>query len=172
MRRLYGLAIASFIVALIALVLSFPHHVEAAPPSLTLQEARQKVDQWLAARWPTIQDRQATYLANHGRYWQGLRSNISNLTYTDATDASIPADNLGSSPTDQIETWLAVFPELNGINFPAVVWIDTYNGPEGQGYVASVFICHNANCYLRSQNVGPEAWRTAAWSVVQSQVTP
>lgn len=141
--------------------------VSAAPPSLTLAEARTKVDNWLANRWPLIQQRESDYFAQHGVYWQGLRSNVSDLVYTDSTDVNQLADNLSSSPTDQPETWLAIFPELQNVNIPAVIWVDTYAGPAGAGYVASVMICHNTSCYLRSQNVGPETWRTQGWSVIE-----
>lgn len=166
MRRFYLLLICVVFLALIGGFFALPNNVNAAPPSLTLVQARNQVDNWLLARWPTIQSRQETYLQNNGRYWQGLRSNISNLTYTELIDPSLLANNLASSPTDQPATWLAVFPELAVVIFPAVVWIDTYDGPSGMGYVANVLICYNENCYTRSQNVGPESWRTAAWSVI------
>lgn len=167
MRRIY---LACVLVTLIAALTVYG--VSAESPSVestetTLAEWRDRVNTFLANRLPLVTDRQNAYFSAHGRYWQGLRTNIADLHYTDTVDAAAPGDNLNSAPTDQIETWLAVLPELDGVSLPAVLWIDTYSGPQGHGWVATVLICHNSICYTRSHNVGPETWRTAAWQAVE-----
>lgn len=127
----------------------------------TLQEVKDIVDAWLAARWPTIQNRQAIYASNHnGRYFQGLRTH-SNFPI-DAIE--VTADLLNAHPTDQPETWLDAFPTIP-TEWPCAFLMDVYNGPSGWGYVGGVYVYVSQldRIYTRSQNVGPESWRTVGW---------
>lgn len=130
----------------------------------TLAEIRDIADGWLAARWPTVVNRQATYAANHsGRYWQGLRSH-SNFPI-DAIESL--ADQLDNHPTDQPETWHDAINNLP-VNWPCALVMDVYQGPQGWGYCASVYVYVSqlSRIYSRSQNVGPETWRTRPWHEV------
>lgn len=139
-------------------------HARAA----TLASARLKVDTWLTNIWPTITARQDTYFANNGRYWQGLLSCAGTNTipnFTAASDGDAQADNINSKPHYQAESIADVFPSLAGINLPAAFLCDQYVGSLGAGYVVSVFVRFNGTIYTRSQNRGPESWRTASWSV-------
>jgi hypothetical protein len=127
----------------------------------TLQEVKDTVDAWLAARWPTIQNRQSIYASNHGgRYFQGLRTH-SNFPI-DAIETT--ADLLNSHPTDQAETWLDAIPTIPS-QWPCAFLMDVYNGPQGWGYVGSVYVYVSQldRIYTRSQNVGPETHRTVGW---------
>jgi hypothetical protein len=143
----------------------------ASPAEITLNQLRNKVDNWLAPRWQTVQDRQTDYFNQHGHYWQGLKTHTFDLAYTDAVDAEAPADALGVAPTDQEESWLDVFPEFQGGAIPAVLIIDVYDGPSGQGYTATLIVLWNGNTYMRAAQVGPEEWRAQGWhQVVQAQV--
>ena len=130
----------------------------------TLQEIKDTADAWLLARWPTIQTRQTNYAGNHGgRYWQGLRTH--SVIPTDAIDA--PADLLDTHPTDQNESWNDAIPGLPA-NWPIAFVMNVYNGPQGWGYVAHVFVYVSQldRTYTRSQNVGSETWRTQGWHEV------
>jgi hypothetical protein len=130
----------------------------------TLQEIKDIADSWLAARWPTVQSRQATYASNHGgRFFQGLRTH--GTFPTDAVAAL--ADLLDSHPTDQAETWNDAIAGLPA-NWPIALVMDVYNGPEGWGYVGHVFVYVSQldRIYTRSQNVGSETWRTSPWREV------
>jgi len=130
----------------------------------TLTEVRDIADAWLAARWPTVQTRQETYASNHnGRYWQGLRSHSS--IPIDAIDSF--ADLLDSHPTDQVSSWNDALPGLP-TNWPVLFVMDVYDGPQGMGYVGSVYVYHTNTdrTYSRSRNEGPETWRTVAWHQV------
>lgn len=130
----------------------------------TLQEIRDTADAWLAARWPTVQNRQALYASNHsGRFWQGLVTH-SNFP-TDAIESL--ADRLDDHPTDQPETWNNAINNLP-TNWPLALTMDVYNGPQGWGYVASVYVYVSQldKVFSRSQNVGAEVWRTQAWHEV------
>jgi hypothetical protein len=134
----------------------------------TLLEVKDKVDNWLSSRWPTVVAREATYASNHGgQYWQGLWTNVNLPSHDDGADDGdeIP-DNLVSHPTDQSETWLDLFPELENVPVPAALWIDVYNGPIGRGYIANVALKYLGVIYHRAQNVGPETWHTTGWRVI------
>lgn len=127
----------------------------------TPSEIRDTADAWLAARWPTILNRQATYASNHnGRYWQGL------ITHTtipvDAIDAL--ADQLNNHPTDQNVSWNQAIPGLP-VNWPIAIVMDVYDGPDGTGFCGTVYvyITQLSRLFSRSQNVGSETWRTRPW---------
>lgn len=128
---------------------------------MTPAEARTKINNWLTARWPTVVARQDAHFALYGRYFQGL------ITHTalpaDGEDA-LP-DLLNRAPHYQTETWL-VFNALTALPIPCAVTIDAYHGPQGQGWVATVRGRLNGITWERSQNVGPETWRTESWHQV------
>jgi hypothetical protein len=132
----------------------------------TLAQVRDAVDTWLAGKWPTVQARQTTYFGNHGRYWQGLVTHLPVPAHTSSVDGSTAPNRLALKPTDIAQSWLDVLPEWLTELMPAAVWIDAYDGPDGKGYVASVKATHNGNTWMRSQNVGPETWRTIGWHQV------
>jgi hypothetical protein len=129
----------------------------------TLSQMRDQVDQFLTDRWAMIRNRQNAFQASHGRYWQGLITHDACPTHTDAADGSSVGTRLNRGPTDQIATWLDVLPEWAGESLPACIQVDVYDGPRGQGWVLSVQAAHGGNLYRRSQNVGPETYRTTAW---------
>ena len=132
----------------------------------TLKQLRDKADAWLTPRWTIMVDRQETYRAAHGRYWQGLifHTVIPEATTTKWGDL-IP-DRLTVKPSDQAENWLDFLPELEGIAVAAALWVDVYDGPQGHGFVANLAARYNGTLYHRAQNRGPETWRTQDWHVV------
>lgn len=133
----------------------------------TLNQMRTAVDTWLAGKWPVVVARQETYASNHGgRYWQGLRTHNVDPAYTNSTDGSRVADRFGQAPSDQLASWLDVLPEWVAELLPVCIWIDVYDGPQGTGWVAGIQATHNGNTYRRTQNVGPETWRTQGWHQV------
>lgn len=132
----------------------------------TLAQVRDRVDDWLTARWPTVQARQTAYAAAHnGRYWQGLRCMVAEPNHTTAQFNDATPDRMSSKPTDQAESWMDFLSEINGVAIPAVFIMDAYQAPAGHGYVAHVYARHNGTLYHRAQNVGPETFRTQAWHV-------
>ncbi|MCL5264906.1 MAG: hypothetical protein M1343_06910 [Chloroflexi bacterium] len=100
---------------------------------------------------------QASYQHQHGRFWQGLR-----------THAVTPADGKAATPdttrkpTDEAEDWVAA-----GVALPAsmevAIRVDTYEGPEGQGYVVIGEIEIGSRLLRRCVNVGPEVYRAHDW---------
>jgi hypothetical protein len=130
----------------------------------TLAEIRDGADAWLAARWPTVLNRQAAYAANHGgRYWQGLLTH--GTIPIDAVESL--ADRLNEHPTDQPESWHDAIAGLP-VNWPCALVMDVYQGPQGWGYCATVYVYVSqlSRIYSRSQNVGPEQHRTVGWHEV------
>jgi hypothetical protein len=135
----------------------------------TLNQVRTAIDDWLAARWPAVQSRQATYASNHGgAYWQGLVSCVPAPAHTTNADGSVVPNRFDVKPADMTATWADVMPEWVGQLAPAAIWMDAYDGPLGTGYVASVRATFNGVTWQRSQNVGPETWRTQPWQQVST----
>lgn len=132
----------------------------------TLNQVRNRVDAWLADKWPTVVARQQNYFANRGEYWQGTKTHTIVPAHTNSLDGDSLADRLASGPSDAYSTWANVFPEWAGTLIPAALQIDVYGGPQGKGWVATIFVRFNGTLYSRSQNVGPESHRTEAWHVV------
>jgi hypothetical protein len=132
----------------------------------TLLQLRTRVDAWLADKWPTVVARQDNYLANRGHYWQGLLTHTIVPTHTNSVDGDAVPDRLVVHPTDVFEDWKTAFPEWDGVNIPAALKIDVYDGPQGKGWCATIYIRYNGTLYSRSRNVGPESERTEAWHVV------
>jgi hypothetical protein len=135
----------------------------------SLQQVRDFVDNRLANFWTNqVIPKQNAYFAAHSRYWQGvilvgLTALPDNPNNGDATVLEV-TPNASARPTDQAESWADL-----GFNFgaqnrvPMAIQIDTYNGPQGWGYVGTVYARWNGNYYTRSQNVGPETHRTIGW---------
>lgn len=137
----------------------------------TLVQVRNAVDARLANLWVNqVVPRQTQYASNHGgRFWQGLITTAITLLPNNPNDANNVflevAPILNTHPTDQAETWLD-----NAINLeatiPMAVQMDVYDGPQGKGFVGTVWARWNGNTYSRSQNSGPESFRTLAWAQV------
>jgi hypothetical protein len=132
----------------------------------TLASARAKVDTWLTNNFPLVISKQNTYLANNGRYWQGLLSCTGTNAipnFTTAADGDAVQDNMASKPYYEAEIIADIFPTLVGVSLPAAFQCDQYVGPLGVGYVVTVWVRFNGAIFTRSHNVGPETWREAAW---------
>lgn len=134
----------------------------------TLNQMRNAIDAFVTNKWPTIVARQENYRTNRGVYWQGLRTHLVEPAHTSSTDGSKLADQLNAGPSDAFSTWANVFPEWLSELLPACVWVDTYGGPDGQGWVFNVLATHNGTRWHRAVNVGPESYRAVAWHQVPS----
>lgn len=165
-RRRRALRIA--IIAIMA-VLSFSAFPPAqAHPSalvLTPAEIRAAIDARLVLLWPTIQTKESNYFSAHGHYWQGLRTH----TILPA-DGDLVLPNVGTTtPTDQPDPWPVA---LRSTPIEMAVVIDVYNGPLGDGYVASVWVMISGRIWMRSAQIGPETWRTDGWHEVVLRGVP
>jgi len=124
---------------------------------LTPAQIRAQVDTWVSNRWAAIQNAQAAYLAQHGRYFQGLRTH----TVRPNDGLETPPDVGDNKPTDQAERWSDVFPLPT--TMPARLTMSVYHGPQGHGFevVASVRI--GLEVWRRIAQVGPETFRARPW---------
>ena len=131
---------------------------------LTPAQIRAAVDTWLTNRWTAIKSNQDNYLASHGRYFQGLWTHEV-LIPSDGIE-TVP-DNVLTKPTDQADRWADVI--SLPLAMPCRLRIDTYHGPSGRGFVATLEVKIGLRVWSRSTQVGPESWRELAWHQV-SQV--
>lgn len=120
---------------------------------------RTKLNDWLQSRAMEIAGKQANYLAAQGRYWQGLFTPI----LVPADELELPVDPTRKA-TDH-PSWAAAAIALP-VTAPCQLWCDSYDGPQGVGYVLGVRVVWQGRTYERRRNVGPETWRTHDWQDV------
>ena len=114
---------------------------------------------------PRLAQFQNLYYTVNGRYYQALES------HTTAPDVPSLPDGLYTSPTDQPED-LALFWDSFASLPDVLAWsfrIDTYSGPNGDGYVVTLSTVVNDATWKRAVNVGPDTWRAADWYAVTSE---
>ena len=103
---------------------------------------------------------QSTYKTANNKYWQGI-----------ACVPILPADgneessDLTVKPTDQAENWNDESISLAS-TLPVCLQVDSYDGPQGLGYVVSGVVIEATRTYKRSVNIGPETYRTQIWTDV------
>jgi hypothetical protein len=125
------------------------------PEARTIADAADAV---LAAILPQAERMQAEYLAQHGRYWQGL------WTQDDPpADGEQAHPDASRHPSDQLESWLdtgaaSLFPSQMRVRMA----VDTYAGTLGQGWVLQVQFEFDGRLYARAIGFGPEA-RSQDW---------
>ena len=113
---------------------------------------------------PHLDDFQYQYYVTNGRYYQALESHAT------APDVPTVPDEINASPSDQPES-LALFWDTYAALPEVLAWsfrIDTYSGPEGDGYVLTVSTVVNGETWQRSVNYGPDTWRNAGWYKVNA----
>lgn len=133
----------------------------------TLAELRTRINAWLADRWPLVINRQNAYYALNGRYWQGLISHDLIPAHTSIANGDSAANLLYSKPSDQLEDWIDVLPEIEGINIPCALVFDVYCSPQGgHGWQVTLYAFYDGTLYWRREAVGPEkALRDQNWSI-------
>lgn len=128
---------------------------------MTDAEIKAKVDTFLTTMWNTIKNREATYLANNGKYWQGKWSHSG--IPAEGNDVA-PDRTATDRPTDIVEKWTDIF--TVPATMPCSVKVDVYNGPLGIGFVGTVQVSILGDVWERSQTFGPEDWKTQGWHKV------
>jgi len=89
---------------------------------------------------------------------------LNNPNNADLTILEVVPDT-SRHPTDQAASWAAAGIDL-GVTIPCALAITIYDGPFGVGYVGIIFAMWAGTVYSRSQNNGPETWRTEPWHIV------
>lgn len=127
---------------------------------MTRQEITDSIDAATAQVLAPIGSAQANYLAGNGRYAQMLQTH----TVTPADGASVAPDNGSARPYYQSET-VGQLATLVGLpaTMQACAWCDTYEGPQGPGYVLYLEVIIAGVTWRRQINVGPEDWQTRGW---------
>lgn len=114
---------------------------------------------------PKLESFQADYHSITGGYYQALES------HSAAPNTPTAPDGISKAPTDQdanlayFWTQFATLPDQLAWSFR----IDTYSGPDGDGYVLTVTTVVNGATWQRSINRGPDAWRDQNWHDVTPQ---
>lgn len=121
----------------------------------TLNQVRTRCDDFLSQRWPGFLAAQESFLALHGRYWQGLITHSIPPNHTTSATNDVLPDLLARRPTDQSETWEDFLPSLIGVSHPVALVVDVYEVAAGHGFAASLFVRYNGNMYRRVQAHGP-----------------
>jgi hypothetical protein len=143
--------------------------VTVAPAAAAQQDfpaALEYYDAQINVMLPRLANFQTQYHFVNGRYYQALTSH--------STAPAVPTvpDEINASPTDQAED-LALFWEAFASLPAELAWgfrIDTYSGPDGDGYVLTVETMINDQVWMRSINYGPETYRTEDWYTVPAPV--
>lgn len=144
----------------VALLLALALTLAVSPTSAQTARPSQLdyIDAQLDVFLPCLADFQASYLATNGVYFQAL------VSHATPPAGIAPADNLYSAPTDQAVAlatlWeFAQLPEEIGWSYR----VDTYYGPDGPGYVLTAETSIGGQRWIRSDNYGPDDWRSAGW---------
>ena len=131
----------------------------------TVSEIKAQCEQWEQTQLPIIQKVQANYFAANKAFFQG----IATPDYLPDDGKTLDADYT-KKPTDQKETWAAVFKGLDVLpsKIPARTAIDVYEGPKGWGWTVSLqfhkedLLAAKGVVYTRYWDYGP-AGRSTGW---------
>lgn len=121
---------------------------------------KNKINTFIQGIRTVLQTRQNAYKAAKGRFWQGISTHDKNNPPDGDTDVS---PNKSRKPTDQTEDWTDIaagFPA----NWPANLEVNTYSGPQGDGFVVVITVKGTGNeIWERSVNFGPETHWERDW---------
>lgn len=133
-----------------------------ASPVLAQTTPRDKADAMWANLAPHVADRQAAYLAAHGRHFQGIRTHRPGQT----PGVEAPPET-SRRPTDQAESWNDAGFALPA-TMPAALAVHVYDGPAGRGYTAIIEVLVAGKRWRRAESFGPEAaHRTHGWQEIE-----
>lgn len=153
------------IVGLLVLLSWWNAHAE------TLVQVRNRIDTFLTNHWNLVVTRENTYASNHGgNYWQGLISHSIVPSHTGAVVGDSVGDQFTLTPTDQPSSWNDALPGETWLteSWPAALTIDTYDGPLGKGWVATVYVRYSGTIYFRVKAFGPDTSYDKPWSILDA----
>ena len=118
-----------------------------------------KVNNALADLANRIENREAIFFANNGRYWQGLLT--PRIIPVDGADT---APDLDAKPSNETFDWSAA-------NLPATIpvgiAVNAHDGPLGQGFTMIAWVkLGNGEIWYRSKGVGAYGVTTVGWDQV------
>ena len=113
---------------------------------------RAEIDATFAALLPRIVERQETYRATYGRYWQGLSS-------------ARPRDKPEGVPADWIDVGFAEVLGFDPSLLAGPVAVDEYTSPRGSGWVIRMGpVAFDDGIFSRAWQHGPEAYFDQPWA--------
>ena len=111
---------------------------------MTLLELQQKANPVLANIWSVIQTRQASYFANHGKYFQ--------LLVTPDTEVVGGADSPFTIRHPSDAQFIVDIDVPWASTIPFQISVDTTDGPDGHGYSATVTAKVGVKIYQRTRD--------------------
>jgi len=134
--------------------------LRAWEPISTTEEILELLDAYLVLVWENVQYKQLEYyeMCRGCGYMQGL---ISHSAIPADGDHQFP-DLFLTHPSDFPASWL-MMDILPFSPAPYAFWMDTYNGPWGEGFTFSVEIEIRGQYWTRTLNYGGEIWRAHTW---------
>lgn len=131
-----------------------------------------EIDASFEANWAAfVAATQAAYLAAHGRHAMARNPFSGEAIPQDAQPAT--PDQPEVSIDEQDEGWAHFLAGIATTALLAAPEVQIYNGPDGPGYVVSLFArdSETGQLWARSMNAGPETWRESPWIPI-NQETP
>lgn len=111
---------------------------------------------------PIIAIAENEYLQSTGRFFQGLPTH----TIVPGEDNMATAET-DTHPQDQISSWGDLGISPGSLPSTASIRIDTYSGPQGNGYVVIAQTTIDGHTWQRTISVGPEEWRGSEWQIAE-----
>lgn len=131
----------------------------------TLAQIKATIESRLTSRLADIAQKQSAFFVEHGRYWQGLET--SSAAPADGVD--VTPDRVDSRADGESKSWqdMGGLPPMLG----SQLRVDTYDGPQGKGYVFVARIRVAGQLHERRWNFGPDMTQEADWRLVDERLT-
>lgn len=147
--------------ALVLFVLAFAVTIPVGASQPAYPDELLYIDAQLTVFLPRLDAFEAQYYAQQATYWQALSS------HNTPPEGVAPPTDMNAIPTDGTLSlavmWdYAALPEAIGWSWR----VDTYAGPDGDGYVLTVDATVGADVWRKSINTGPDTWRASDWYLV------
>jgi hypothetical protein len=133
---------------------------------LSVAEAEARIDQAVDALWPWLVERQDAYYdrVSRGKYFQVLSSHLK----VPSNGRSDYPDGWFLRPTDQ-QYRLADARAVRYERMPYAFRLDTYSGPEGEGWVFCYSVRLTGRLYEKCRQYGPETARETDWQEIGAE---
>ena len=129
---------------------------------LTPEMLRGAASARLVALLNDLRTRQEIYRSLNGRYWQGLDTH----SESPADGKFLPPDRKSRRPAGSDVSWEEFLGEELPASSECSFRVDTYSGPQGDGYTVTAMLRISGELWARMANVGPETYRVSGWAVV------
>lgn len=130
----------------------------------TLEAIQQAIDVWFESFIPYINSAQLIYHEQNGRYFQGLWIFTTTPQHNSLPLAGSTPNNVTTHPTDQMDSWIDILPQLATVKIPANMRITPYTSDVGNGFDITIEFAYHEEIYQRVFSFGPQsAIREKSW---------